>query len=97
MSAFPSNLDGAKVLLYTSPGDYGAIKFPDGKIAGHYRHLAICKYADDGGYYLFCCNENFEVVSDSVWNSADKCISVAASSYKEDIVWHQATDRQEGT
>ena len=84
---FPENLDGAKVLYYTQQDCYGETKLPNGEIADKYCYLVICKYSDDESYYLFCCNENYEVVSDSVWGSADECMNIAASSYKENILW----------
>ena len=87
---FPKELDGAKVLYYTPRSDYGAMEYLGGEIAAYYRYLAICKYPNDKSYYLFCCDESYEVVSDTVWNSIGECTNVAASSYKENIVWHQA-------
>ena len=88
-SGFPEKLDGAKVLFYTPQGDYGKIKYPNGEIADYFRYLAICRYANDKEYYLFCCDETYEVVSDSPWDSIDQCMNIAAS-YKENIVWQQA-------
>ncbi len=89
-SMFPTELDGAKVLLYTQKGDYGAIKYPNGDIADYYCYLAICKYPKDNNYYLFCCNENYDVVSDWMDSSIENCMKVAASSYKKNIVWNKA-------
>lgn len=88
-TVFPTELDGAKVLLYTPQGDYGAIAYPNGDIADHYRCLAICKYPKDDNYYLFCCNENHEVVNDWMDSSIKNCMKVAVSSYKENIVWNK--------
>ena len=89
-SMFPTELDGATVLFYTPQGDYGAIKYPNGEVADYYHYLAICKYLKDNNYYLFCCNENYEVVSDWMDSSIENCMKVAASSYKENIVWNKA-------
>ena len=86
---FPIKLDGAIVLYYTSQDDYGYSIFPNGEIADHYRYLAICKYTNDDKYYLFCCDENYEVVSDALYNSVEECM-VIASQYKENIVWNKA-------
>ena len=86
---FPTEIDGAKVLYYTPQDNYGAIKYPNGETADYFRYLAICRYSNDEQYYLFCCNEQREVVSDSVWNSIGECMNVATTSYKENIVWHQ--------
>lgn len=83
---FPANLDGARVLFYTPNDNYGEIKLPNGETADNYCYLAICKYENDKNYYLFCCNEKYEVVNDTVWESVEKCMSVAYS-YKENIEW----------
>ena len=87
---FPAELDNAKVLYYTPYDDYGAIKYPNGEVADYYHYLAICSYSKDDEYYLFCCNENYEVVSDWLDSSIEKCMEVAASSYKENIQWIKA-------
>ena len=87
---FPAELDNAKVLYYTPQDDYGVIRYPSGEVADFYRYLAICTYFRDGEYYLFCCNENYEVVSDWPEHSIEKCMEVAASSYKENIQWIKA-------
>ncbi len=86
---FPIKLDGAIVLYYTSQDDYGYSIFPNGEIADHYRYLAICKYTQDDTYYLFCCDENYEVVSDTLHNSIEECLETA-SQYKDNIVWNKA-------
>ena len=89
---FPIELDNAKVLYYTPEDNYGAIHYPNGEIANYYRYLAICQYPDSNEYYLFCCDENFEVVNDWVDGSVEDCMRIAASSYKENIIWIQAHD-----
>ena len=86
---FPIKLDGAIVLYYTLQDDYGYSIFPNGKIADYYHYLAICKYSKDDKYYLFCCDENYEVVSDTLHDSIEECM-VIASQYKDNIVWNKA-------
>ena len=63
--------------------------FTNGEIADYYRYLAICQYPKDDRYYLFCCDENYEVVSDMLYNSVEECMAIA-SQYKENIVWNKA-------
>lgn len=87
MDMFPSELDGAKVLYYTPKGDYGAIRYPNGDIADNYKYLAICKYENDDKYYLFCCDEKYDVVTDWLYDNFEDCMS-AAISRKENIVWY---------
>ena len=86
---FPIKLDGAIVLYYTLQNDYGYSVFSNVKIADYYRHLAICKYSKDDKYYLFCCNENYEKVSDTLHDSIEECMAIA-SQYKDNIVWNKA-------
>ena len=83
---FPSELDGAKVLYYTPEWDYGAQKFPNGDIVDRFRYLAICKYIDDEQYYLFFCDESYEVINDRLANTVEACMRLAAS-HEEDIFW----------
>ena len=90
---FPAELDNAKVLYYTPYDDYGAITYPNGEVADYYHYLAICVYSQypyDNNYYLFCCNEEYEVVNDWPESSIEKCMEVATSSYKENIQWIKA-------
>ena len=85
---FPEILDNAKVLYYTPKDDYGKIYYINGEVADYIKYLAICKYLNGKEeYYLFRCDENFEVVGDSVWKSVDECMGVANSSYGGDIIW----------
>ena len=87
---FPTKLDDAEVLYYTPKDYYGTLQYPNGEISDYYRYLAICKYPDSKEYYLFCCDENFEVVFDWIDRSVKDCMRMAASSYKENIIWIQA-------
>ena len=88
-SMFPIELDGAIVLYYTLQDNYGYIIFPNGEIADYYRYLAICQYPKDDRYYLFCCDENYEVVNDTLHDSIEECMAIA-SQYKDKIVWNKA-------
>ena len=85
---FPTQLDGATVLYYTPKDDYGAIRYPNGEDADYYHYLAICKYTKGDVYYLFCCDENYEVVNDVIDSSVEDCMKLAAS-YKENIIWYE--------
>ena len=87
---FPTELDNAKVLYYTPQDDYGAIYYPNGEVADYYHYLAICTYSKKDEYYLFCCDENYEVVSDYYDSSIENCMKVAARSYKGNICWIKA-------
>jgi len=84
---FPKVLDHARVLYYTPEDCYGGVYYSTGELAEHICYLAICKYENDSAYYLFGCNMNHEVVSDSPWESVDECMRVARCSYNGVISW----------
>lgn len=84
---FPDILDGAKVLFFTLKDDYGIMYDTTGNAVEYFKYLAICKYDNGEGYYLFKCNEEYEVVSDSLWESINMCMGVANTSYGENILW----------
>ena len=78
---FPKILDGAEVLFYTEKADFGNMHYTTGEIAAYFRYLAICKYENKEGYYLFKCNENIEVESDFLFDSIKECMSYAEDTY----------------
>ena len=81
---FPNILDDALVHFYTQKGDYGSIYYDNGKV--HYIHyLPICSY-DNKEYYLFHCNNKFEVIADYLFDSIEECMNMTNRSKKE-IVW----------
>ena len=83
---FPDLLDGAKVLFYSPKGDYGIISDTEGNMVSYIKYLAICKYSNSV-YYLFRCNEKYEVETDSLWSSVEKCMNVASSLCDKKISW----------
>ena len=85
--SFPKLLDNASVLYYTAENCYGEVYYTTGELAEQIRYLAICKYENDTSYYLFGCNADQEVVSDSPWESVEECMRVAKSSYNCAISW----------
>ena len=85
--SFPKMLDNASVLYHTPKNCYGEIYYTTGELAENIHYLAICKYENDTSYYLFGCNADQEVVSDSPWGSVEECMCVAKSSYNCAISW----------
>ena len=67
---FPNILDDALVHFYTQKGNYGSVYYDNGKIE----------------YYLFHCNNKFEVIADYLFDSIEECMNMANRSKKE-IVW----------
>lgn len=89
--SFPKTLDGARVVYYTPEKHYGEIYDANGEAVGSIRYFAICEYSDYlGRYYLFGCDENYEVVDDTLWDSIDECMKAADSSCNENISWIKA-------
>ena len=43
--------------------------------------LAICQYDNDVGYYLFSCDENWSVLSDTYHSSVDEAMRQAEFEY----------------
>ena len=86
---FPKKLDGAKVLYYTGEGDFGVVTNTNETDAERICYLAICKYENDNGYYLFLCDENYNVVTDDLLDSITQCFEIA-SFKKDDIKWYDA-------
>ena len=83
----PNILDGAKVLFFSSKDDYGIMYDTECNVVAHFKYLAICKYDDSEGYYLFKCNEEYEVESDFLCDSIEMCMSVASNSCNKEIIW----------
>lgn len=92
--SFPDTLDNAKVLFYTPKGNYGDLFYDDGTIAASFSYLAICKYPGDSGFYLFMCNENYEVETDNLFNSINECMGTkpVGSTDSGEISWISKTD-----
>ena len=84
---FPDILDGAKVLFFSPKGNYGTMFDAECKEIAYFSYLAIGKYDDSEGYYLFKCNDAFEVESDFLLDSIEMCISCAENLCNKKIDW----------
>ncbi len=85
--SFPKILDNAKVLYFTPQSNYGTVYYTTGEIADYICYLAICKYENDNTFYLFGCNSDYDVVSDSSWGSIEECMRIAQTTYNGLISW----------
>lgn len=83
----PHSLDGATVLFYTQKGDYGTVNYPNGEHADHVSYLAICTYDGTSEFYLFLCDDKYNVITDTLCSSIDEC-KAAAKSRKPDVKWY---------
>ena len=88
---FPDYLDGARVLEYTDRGHYGYIIEYDENYVPHHKeqyYLAIARYDNDDRFYLFGCDDHYEVMSDSLCDSPEECKSIHCY-VPENTVWHK--------
>ena len=88
---FPNYLDGARVRYYTNEDHFGIVDYNNGEKIIPIHYLAICSYANEQGFYLFFCDEKYNVVSDYFFDSVEECKEVAKKS-KENIEWIQKID-----
>jgi hypothetical protein len=82
----PSRIDGACVLqvniLHRRHRHSGnCIHRSNGLVQGPAVCLAICQYDEDDGYYLFSCDEKWNVLSDTYHSSLDEAIRQAEFEY----------------
>lgn len=92
----PSELDGAKVIQCTNninPNDFGVVLYEEEnpkkevKITG----IAIAKYEDGRGYYLFSCDLNWQVIGDYFFSSLEEAINEASNGFgvkENDWLYH---------
>ena len=73
---------------YTPYDNFGEIYWDNGEIAHYVKYLAICVYPNKNNeFYLFCCDEQYDVVGDSLWDSIEMCMAVANTSHGGQIIW----------
>ncbi|MFC9775957.1 hypothetical protein [Paenibacillus chitinolyticus] len=89
MSSAPNKLDGARVLAHTfmKTKGLGYVCFQDENGVKHdvlIEALSIAQYDNDrsnNSYYLFSCDENWNVIGDSLHYSLDEVFKCAENSY----------------
>ncbi len=86
MTPAPRTIDGADV-LYSTPIDdrhcpTGACRhFVAGVLQGPAAGLAICRYANDAGFYLLYCDAAWNCVTDTWHATLDKALAQAEAEY----------------
>ncbi len=70
MQTPPTELDGAKVLFYAllkqgHRATGNTRHYRDGGLVQGLSALAICRYDNEIGFYLFYCDDNWDVVTDT--------------------------------
>ena len=72
---FPDTLDNAIVLEYTSRKHFHQFTDyddDDNPVLKEICYYAICCY-ESGQYYLFGCDEHFDVLTDDCWDTVEEC------------------------
>ena len=83
----PKQLNNAEVLLYTRIDERheptGACRHTvAGELMEQASGLAICRYEQDGGFYLFYCNEDWKVITDTWHETLEDAKEQAEFEYK---------------
>src|SRR5665213_1928917 len=82
----PEELNDAKICLY-SVIDHrhkptgGCKHTVGGEVMGTASALAICQYADQNDYYLFYCDEDWQVLNDTWCQTIDDALNQAEFEY----------------
>lgn len=84
----PSELDNAKVIFYTDKDFFGTVNYTTGEVFENICYLAICAYPNATDFYLFYCNGEFEVITDTLCDSIEDCMEIA-NHRKNDIAWRR--------
>ena len=79
---FPNYLDGARVRYYTNEDHFGIVDYNNGEKIIPIHYLAICSYANEQGFYLFFCDEKYNVVSDYFFDTIEECKEIAKKAKK---------------
>jgi len=82
----PDIVGGAKLILYVTLENRKATGRTEhihiGKTVEPTVGLAICKYDNENGYYLFGCNSNWDSVTDTWHETIDDAIEQAEWEYE---------------
>ncbi|CAG7658302.1 hypothetical protein ACFQI7_37010 [Paenibacillus allorhizosphaerae] len=87
----PIELDGAKVLLYTdnkSSNDFGYVYYQEDEKTVVITALAVAQYEGSEGYYLFSCDQEWNVVGDTLHYSLQEAKDYATKSNASFIKWN---------
>lgn len=87
MNTPPLTIGDAKTIAYLLLADHfensgNTRHFIDGEIKNSFACLAICQYPADTGYYLFYCDRDWNVLTDTYHNNIEGAIHQAESEYE---------------
>ena len=94
MTPPPLELNGARVIQYAiirpdlSPTGMTR-HLVDGKYMGSVQGLAIAQYPQDERFHLFCCDEDWNVLTESALRSIDEATGQAGMDGVA-LIWRQA-------
>ena len=86
MKAFPTNFGDERVICY-SPLDErhtftgGCRQIVAGQLLGQMAGLVICQSPESGGFYLFGCDDDWSVVTDTWHETLDDALHQAEFEY----------------
>jgi hypothetical protein len=96
MKSPPNQIDGAHVIATTSidhrhEATHGTAHIVAGQEAGVANTLAICKLGSENGFYLFDCDENWNVTTDTWHESVEAAKDQAEFEYRgSGTTWEDA-------
>ncbi len=80
-------IDGAEVIKYTKSKDFGFVEFENSKNK-QITVLAICNYDQKDVYYLFACDEQLNVLGDTLHYTVEDAVNFAKEYYDQrEIEW----------
>jgi hypothetical protein len=83
----PGEIDGAKVIKHSPIGSFGYVVGDDGE-EKEIKILAICNYDNKEECYLFACDEQFNVLGDTLHDSIEEAMEAALQIYEQkEITW----------
>ena len=80
----PTELDGAKVLKWAWSGDLplGFVPIQDSEHKISIYGIAVCAYENSEVFYRFSCDDQWEVINDSHYETMQQAIDELPSQYK---------------
>ena len=82
---FPAAVGGANVCFFTEKGTFSPVCSAGGEPMHKVYYQAICRYEDDGDFYVLSLDHNLNVVADGCCGDRKACRQYMDES---DAVWH---------
>lgn len=88
MNHVPKEIDGARVICYATRSetlDFGIVSQEDGRDVA-ITALVIAQYEGKNDFYVFACDENWQVLGDTVHESQEKSTAFAKRYYEAEYI-----------